>query len=295
MQNAVVPRGLENNVPSGEGYRAAFWNFARDDLFRAYASNTPTRLDPDDLRLWTMAGLVVPRADLDELVPQPVSRGHDDLFSCSIIWLAVRVVNLTLSQESSSPQSTREETDASPVSLGTAGHTPASAAYSFNDSYVDQWEALRKRLDEWHARLPRTFQPYLTIELSPGSHLSRHFFSIPMNAAALHIYHFAQSLLLMNPPVDRRTKRAAQRLRFLKSTEDLQRHSREICNIALGVPPASVQRQMREPLHLAGLFFEADEDRQLVVKLLRTVQEVSGLSTAQRILDLYQEWEWEGA
>lgn len=265
------------------GGRAAFWNFALEDLLSAYANGRSTRLHPMDLDLWVAAGLPLVRRQTDPSgegsgtlslqLDAIFDTGRDDVISCTLIWVANRVVNFITQ----------------------------SAGHSIGDTVFRHWTELRTLLEVWHKRLPVTFHPYATVETrnvtdSRQGQQNKMFFSVPMSAGALQLYHFVQILLILHRPAESEGHQTqGQRMRQLrKAAEESEYHSRHICGIALGSPPSAVQRLMIQPLHLAGSCFDADIDRKLVLELLENVEQETGASTKRIRLDLLSQWGWAG-
>lgn len=268
---------------SRTGGRAAFWNFALEDLLSAYANGRPTRLHPMDLDLWVSAGLPLVRRQIDPSGESPgqlslqldaiFDVGRDDVIACTLIWIANRVVNFITERRSQTQ----------------------------DDTSFRHWTELRNLLDVWYKRLPVTFQPYATVETrnvieTRQGQQNKMFFSVPMSAGALQLYHFVQILLILHRPSDTEGQQTQGHLMraLRKAAEESEYHSRHICGIALGSPPSAVQRLMIQPLHLAGSCFDADEDRKLVLDLLSNVEVETGSSTARVRKDLLSQWGWPG-
>jgi hypothetical protein len=266
---------------SRKGGRASFWNFALEDLLSAYANSRQTRLHPMDLDLWVAAGLPLVRRQTDPSgegsgtlslqLDAIFDTGRDDVIACTLIWVANRVVNFITQ---------------------TGGHM-------IGDTEFRHWTELRNLLDVWYKRLPVTFQPYATVETRHVTDLrqgqqNKMFFSVPMSAGALQLYHFVQILLILHRPMDNDSNTSqGQRMRVLRqAAEESEYHSRLICGIALGSPPSAVQRLMIQPLHLAGSCFDSQEDRKLVLQLLENVEAETGSSTARVRRDLMSSWQW---
>ncbi|KIX98042.1 uncharacterized protein Z520_06121 [Fonsecaea multimorphosa CBS 102226] len=307
-----IPRP-RNPFISMKAGRAAFWNFARADYLAAYVNHSKTRLDPDNLTMWKAAGLPVmddgtlnyndPSTPINAVVSyQPGDR--EDLVSCTLIWIVLRTMNFIAPQEDAtgSLAGTPRVFD-SPGTTVKAGSEPGTPGAV--QTRVARWKQLRRQLEDWYDNLPFTFQPYAIAaagaqqpsDLLPDGRprFARLFFSVPMCAAALQLYHFAQVLLLLNQPVDEQDARhPANRLRmFRQVAEESEHHSRQICGIALGKPPPAVSRQMVHSLYLAGSCFEEKEDRIVVVELLDNIAKETGCPTAHRIKELKEQWGWE--
>lgn len=293
--------------------RAAFWNFARADYLAAYVSHSRTRLDTEDLVMWKAAGLPINDDGVLTYSNSSPSTGvmvryqpsdREDSVSCALIWIVLRTMNFVAPQDSGSTSSNRGTPRApeTPGVFSDAGSPPSNPSQSHQLRMV-RWRELRKQLEDWYNNLPFTFQPYATMSIynddeqqhpAERPKFSKIFFSVPMCAAALQLYHFAQILLLLNHPVDESDARnLARRMRMFRNvSEESEHHSRQICGIALGRPPAAVSRQMVHPLYLAGLCFEEHEDRLVVLDLLENIEKETGCSTAQRVRDLRDQWGW---
>ncbi|EXJ62735.1 hypothetical protein A1O7_03173 [Cladophialophora yegresii CBS 114405] len=310
-----VPRPRADPFISMKAGRAAFWNFARADYLAAYVNHSKTRLDPDNLTMWKAAGLPVmddgtlnyndPSTPINAIVSyQPGDR--EDLVSCTLIWIVLRTMNFIAPQDDMPGGTTgtpRPFDSPAAAALGRPSSEPGTP--SGIQPRVARWRQLRRQLEDWYDNLPFTFQPY-AIAAAGAQHPSdllpdgrprfaRLFFSVPMCAAALQLYHFAQILLLLNQPVDEHDARhPANRLRmFRQVAEESEHHSRQICGIALGKPPPAVSRQMVHSLYLAGSCFEEKEDRAVVLELLANIAKEAGSPTAPRIRELKEQWGWQ--
>lgn len=304
-----APRPRADPFISMKAGRAAFWNFARADYLAAYINNSKTRLDPDNLTMWKAAGLPV-TDDGTLTYSDPTTPGsaivsyrpgdREDLVSCTLIWIVLRTMNFIAPQEDTAASTTN-----TPRSLDSPATKDGSDAGAPNPirARITRWKQLRRQLEDWYDNLPFTFQPYAIMGAqNPSDHTSDHpprftriFFSVPMCAAALQLYHFAQILLLLNQPVDESdTRNLANRLRmFRKVSEESEHHSRQICGIALGKPPPAVARQMVHSLYLAGLCFEEKDDRMVVMELLKNIERETGALTARRVKELREQWGWD--
>lgn len=308
-----LPRPRADPFISMKAGRAAFWNFARADYLASYVNHAKTRLDPDNLTMWKAAGLPVmddgtlnyndPSTPINTIVSyQPGDR--EDLVSCTLIWIVLRTMNFIAPQDepSGSTTSTPGIFDSPAAPLLKTGSDPGTPGTI--QTRIARWKQLRRQLEDWYDNLPFTFQPYASAaagaqhpsDLLPDGRprFARLFFSVPMCAAALQLYHFAQILLLVNQPVDEHDARNhVNRLRmFRKVTEESEHHSRQICGIALGRPPPAVSRQMVHSLYLAGSCFEEKEDRTVVLELLANITKETGCPTAHRIKELKEQWGW---
>ena len=279
---------------SRRGGRAAFWNFALEDIASAYAHQSSTTLDSNDTELFRAAGLDLDDASsiadapltTDQALSTRSAPQREDTVAYTLIWLTMRAINLVAAQQRMQATST----------LNTPG-SPATVPDSETDSsvVVSEWQQLHDSIDHWYLNLPMTFHPYASVP--QGAHhedesteFSRILYSMPVSATALQLYHFVKILLILNRPLAIQTNPAKRLRAYRQASEESMFHARHICGIALGSPPASVQRHMLQPLHLAGLCFEADSDRKVVLDLLRSIEASVGCSTNHIIARLASEW-----
>ncbi len=266
---------VKNYLASVRGGHASFWTIAREDFFAAYEQKSTTQLDPDDLILWSAAGLQLSN---DGLLTSPsyttttnVCHTREDDACRRLVWILVK---------STSSLAVRSRVD-----------------------WHDTWKGLRSSLLAWHQSLPASFAPYASLARrepdSGGDHIGwkacfpQLFFNLSMCAAALQLYHFAQVLLLINWPMDM-DKEGIERLRMIRQvSQESEYHGRQICGIALGLDNCpEIRDQMVLPLYLAGICLEGNEDLAAVVKLLREIQVQSGHATAERVKRLISASGW---
>lgn len=263
------------------GRRASFWNFARADYQAAFINHQRTLLSTEDLDLWRSCGLQVQD---DYSLYRDRSKIRNDPLHCrqiaetvahTLLWMVLRVMNYLASESDETP-TIREA----------------------------MWLQLTRQLDEWYTNLPQTFQPCAQIKhplqrRSDGTsaNLMEVFFSMNVCAAALQLYHFARILLLLNKPIrsqntsilgDGRSR--ADPYRSVSS--EAIKHAHVIVGIALGRPHPAVRVEMLLPLYIAGMCLEADEERRILLELLRAIEQDTGCSTEGRCVELMGEWGW---
>ncbi|RMZ84419.1 hypothetical protein DV738_g467, partial [Chaetothyriales sp. CBS 135597] len=260
---------------------------------------------------------------LERLADEGGQVGREAIFVGALVWILMRVVNLvnTESQQAAQPVaqstmsvSTPHSTTTGVVTTAASTSSPGSTTDSLPalSTHTQQWRNLRSLLDGWYESLPMTFDPYAELDYDLSCHhphppqqaphnnvLKKYLYSLPLAAAALSLYHFGQILLILHQPLEltvatQSSVAPASRLRMLRAmAEESQSHARQICGIALGGPNVAVLRQLMHPLHLAGLCFEEEGERRLVLELLRGVAQEAHCQTAPLVDELMREWGWK--
>lgn len=276
LLGAVSPSQQSQNqvMPSlTVGRLASFWNFARADYQAAYLNRQRTLLDTEDIALWRSCGLEIETdgtlyRSTDNVKHDPShSRVLAELVAHTLLWLILRVMNYLASDENSSARQS-------------------------------EWDMLSRQLDHWYGNLPDTFQPCAQIRhpasgRTQRSQLNEAFFSIDVCAAAMQLYHFARILLLLHRPLITDKSVFRNRLKAYRevSTEAI-RHAHEIISIALGRPHPAIRVEMLLPLSTAGSCLEENDERKVVLELLRAIEKDTGCATNIRCQELCQEWGW---
>ena len=112
----------------------------------------------------------------------------------------------------------------------------------------------------------------------------------------MQTYHMSQILLLLNKPKE--TVRGHGTVRgHMASYQSLlgacQKHSREIVGISLGRSDEAVRIHSVQPLFTAGQCLSDARERQVVLQLLRDVENDIGWALDYRVQQLLQQWQWE--
>ena len=270
------------------GRRASLWNFARADYQAAYLNHQRTFLSTEDMQLWRSCGLQIQEdgslyQDAVAINDPLHCREIAELVAHTLLWLILRVMNYLASDRDETPTCRQA-----------------------------RWLQLTTQLAEWSSDLPQTFQPCAQIRYplptrntnrgasSSTSQLTEVFFSINVCAAALQLYHFARILLLINKPIQPHESSGAggggSRLKAYRQLSMVSieaiKHAHQIVGIALGRPHPAVRVEMLLPLYIAGLCLEVDDERQVVLELLRAIEKDTGCSTESRCAELIKEWGW---
>lgn len=276
LLTAVSPSQQVQNqaVPSlTVGRLASFWNFARADYQAAYIKHKKTLLDTNDVALWNSCGLEIQHdgalyKSTDYVRNDPThSRVLAELVAHTLLWLVLRVMNYIANDDDSSA------------------------------ARQGQWDQLTRQLDHWYGNLPATYQPCATIRhrsIPPTtSQLVESFFSIDVCAAALQLYHFARILLLLHRPMSRQNVFGGNRLKqYREVSNEAIKHAHEIIGIALGRPHPAIRVEMLLPLTVAGACLEENEERKVVIELLRAIEKDTGCATESRCQQLVIDWGW---
>lgn len=263
------------------GRRASFWNFARADYQAAYINTQRTFLNTEDLDMWRSCGLQIQDdhslyKDAAEIRNDPLHcRQIAETVAHTLLWLVLRVMNYLASEHDETP------TLRQPM-----------------------WLQLTRQFDEWYSNLPQTFQPCAQIKYplrrtdsTSSSSLTEVFFSMNVCAAALQLYHFARILLFLNKPIQSQeastfAPTSNRSKHYANISAEAIKHAHQIVGIALGRPHPAVRVEMLLPLYIAGLCLEADEERRVVLELLRAIEQDTGCSTEGRCVELMGEWGW---
>ena len=288
----ILPSLSTEQIPDFSlAHKAAFWNFARVDCIIAYSNRTRSCLDTEDLALWRAAGIQVTTdgrlyttPDEDTVAIEPAV--SEDLASRTLIWILIQILNMVAAEDDSPPDMVQSQNTSTGSNL---------------EQCCDR---LQKLLDTWYEKLPNTFQPFAKInstdarradEPTGSARFAEFLFSIPNCGAVLQLYHFARILLLLKQPLQPQSQRLPalhlRRLREISNQSEF--HSREICGLALGNTKSTCPAPLIQPLYLAGLCLEAEEDKKLVVDLLQLIENETGCSTEYRRRDLRSQWGWE--
>ncbi|OJD24877.1 hypothetical protein ACJ73_03760 [Blastomyces percursus] len=267
--------------------KATFWNFARQDYLSAFINECKTRLNTEDLALWTEAGLLLDNdgfARPSNTTTSRYSEGDDtmseDLISNALIWILSKVVNFAAAGDA--------------LDVGENCFDESSAGISQQTSF-ERWHRLQTELDRWYDGLPDTFKPCVRMERSHSFHQgpieaplqwAEVWYSLPMCASTIQHYHMARILLLFNKPPESAAKghMMASKVKSHRSVESkIKFHSHEICGISMSRPDASVRIHSVQPLFVAGQCLTEPQERRVILQLLRGIENDLGWATEYRV------------
>ncbi|KAH8423628.1 Zn(II)2Cys6 transcription factor domain-containing protein [Aspergillus melleus] len=279
--------------------KATFWNFARQDYLAAFINECQTRLNTEDLVLWTEAGLQIDNMGFVRLTnattagyPEGDEAMKEDIVGNGLIWILSKIVNYISAG------------DHLHLDNGSVDSGPLAISQQV---LLERWYRLETELDVWYNGLPHTFRPCARLQSrakdsATGSDLSslcEIWYSIPVCASAMQHYHMARILLLINKPHESTSRRSTitNRLNSYRSIEsEIRFHSREIVGISLGRPSGAVRINSLQPLFVSGQCLTEPAERRTTLQLLRGIETELGWATEYRVNQLLREWGWnEGA
>ncbi|GKZ20105.1 hypothetical protein AbraIFM66951_008175 [Aspergillus brasiliensis] len=302
--------------------RSVFWSLVRQDVLSAFINETQTRLDLFDLVIWRNFGLnisshghFVPPSISSSTVNTPILSSpsphapvpphctwlDEDTLSNALIWIMGKIINFITSGDGIYPGDYESPPGQRPC-FGTT-----------QEDLLERWKRLEFELSAWYDTLPDSFTPCGRTRLFLSNLEPTHskpvptsteqatdvdtidaiIFTIPMCAVTIQTYHMGRILLLSNMPQESTAIRSTvtARLRHYRQIAGLViHHAREICGISLAGLPDAILSHTVQPLFVAGQCFEGDEERRLVVDLLRRVESDTGWATEYRVKDLQRQW-----
>lgn len=259
-------------------------------------SETPTRLDLKDARLWHNVGLVT---DEDgSLMPfNPLSltdirnpgETEEVIKSNELTWLLGKIANHLTSGDSLVPGENGLLGFERPVIGLTQEHL------------LEKWQNLRSELESWRDCVPQTFTPTARTQgnISEISHalamntFEHIWFDLPLCAATVQSYHQASILLLVNRPQESTAIRStvSERLRCYRNIlSEVLYHAREICGISLASPTDPVRINSVQAIFVAGQVFQEKIEQDAVLDILTGIEEDLGWTTKYHRMKLVDEW-----
>ncbi|KAK0382305.1 C6 zinc finger domain-containing protein [Colletotrichum limetticola] len=240
---------------SGGLLQAVFWCYARMDLCGALISDgtESTLLTPSK---WLPNG--ASHNEASELFHQS---GTPDMHANYAVYLCAKVCELVADR-------TRY------FELGDA------SGCSSPDELTERWVRLWEDLQAWTRDRPPELLPVQSIQSSPFPQiLFLHWAAISSN----QLYHTACTLLLGSMPRPRNLKLSGV-------TGSAIWHAKCICGISLANPHQGCLNNAIQPLWVAGRLLSHKSEHALLVKLIRSIEAVTGWGTCWRIDDLEAAW-----
>ncbi|CAG7560576.1 unnamed protein product [Fusarium equiseti] len=269
------------------------WSLARQDLLCAFISETQTRLDLKDVRLWQNAGLATTEdGTLMPFSPVDIRTSADieeDTKSNELTWLIGKLLNHLTSGDAINPTDYALPHGQRP----TVGVT--------QERLLERWKMLVSEFRKWYESLPSTFTPHAKTPYPASSPPSNSYFAsfeqiwyeLPICAATMQNYYMAMILLLVNQPQEStfiRSTVSARLSSYRKIQEDVHHYAKEICGISLADPSDPVRANSVQALFVAGQVFYEKGEREAVLKLLEDVERDLGWTTRFHRAKLVDEW-----
>ncbi|KAF4987765.1 hypothetical protein FGRMN_10189 [Fusarium graminum] len=269
------------------------WSLARQDLLCAFISETQTRLDLKDVRLWQNAGLattedgtLMPFSPLCSADIRTSADVEEDTKSNELTWLIGKLSNHLTSGDAINP------TD---YALPLGQRPPIGVT---QERLLERWKMLMAEFKKWHESLPTTFTPYAR---TPYPYTSRSCFNsfeqiwyeLPICAATMQNYHMAMILLLVNQPQESTFVRSTVSARlnsYRRVQRDVHVHAREICGVGLADPSEPVRANSVQALFVAGQVFHKKDEQDAVLELLSDIERDLGWTTRFHRAKLVDEW-----
>lgn len=265
-------------------------------------SESQTRLNLKDMRLWQNAGLTTDcNGDIIPSSPSDVLEGQnflglgfeEDKKSNELTWILGKIANHLTTGDSLSAEDNRLPPDQR-LSVGLT-----------QQYLLERWSLLMADLENWHDSLPPSFSPSGRTQKfgpkTPGLELTRSFntfeqiwFDLPLAAATMQSYHQAKILLLANEPQESTALRStvSARLRsYRHALANVIYHAREICGISLANSQTdSFRVNSVHALFVAGQVFQDQNEQDAVIELLFGIEKDIGWTTKFHITKLKDEW-----
>ncbi|KAH8667148.1 hypothetical protein BGZ61DRAFT_592658 [Ilyonectria robusta] len=275
-----------------------FWSLARQDFLCAFISETQTRLDLKDMRLWQNAGLaadeygfLLPFSPQYSADVRTLADVEEDTKANELTWLLGKIANFLTSGDALNPEDYALPPGQRPV-IGVT-----------QEQLLERWKMLITELQSWHASLPATFGASARTKASSRARHQQHdisssifdqiWYDLPLCAATMQSYHMASILLLVNRPQESTAIRSTVSAR-LKSYRHIQsgvlHHAKEICGISLANPTDPVRINSLHSLFVAGQVFYEDPEQNAVLELLSGIERDLGWTTSYHTAKLIDEW-----
>lgn len=282
------------DAKSQRALRAAFWWWAINDLEESLVARRKIRIDVENISLWRHMGLHM--TDDGEIIDLEASGTPDapphlqgDLLSFALIRLVCKFVNslVPLSDAESLQQ-----------------YLSLSSGNSTSNMNMNHFQAMKQQFDSWLARATAAFTADNVWRTAADTackstiFVSETWYSHSFRAVTMLYYHMARMLLLIHQPPSLLAPSPVNEgssfdlLISLRNIEhELQSHAREVVSIVSGmIEYGCVRVRAVQPLYVAGRSLTSNLDRQLLVQMIRSIQDDLGLVCEYRIMHLLHEW-----
>ncbi|KAH7242624.1 hypothetical protein BKA59DRAFT_494853 [Fusarium tricinctum] len=269
------------------------WSLARQDLLCAFISETQTRLDLKDVRLWQNAGLattedgtLMPFSPLCSADIRTSADIEEDTKSNELTWLIGKLSNHLTSGDAINPTDYALPHGQRP----TIGVT--------QERLLERWRMLMTEFKKWYDSLPATFTPYARTpypetQRSCFNTFQQVWYELPICAATMQNYHMAMILLLVNQPQEStfvRSTVSARLKSYRQVQQDVHRYAKEICGVSLADASDPVRANSVQALFVAGQVFHKKSEQDAVLELLGDIERDLGWTTRFHRAKLIDEW-----
>lgn len=274
-----------------------FWSLARQDLLCAFISETQTRLNLKDLRLWQNAGLatdehgaLLPCSHLSMADIHNSSGVEEDMKSNELTWILGKISNHLTAGDALAPED---------FALPPGQWLPIG----MNQEYLlHRWNMLMAELDNWRDTLPPSFNATARTRAWGLANSQRSlsldtfeqiWFDLPLCAATMQSYHQANILLLANEPQESTDiwSTVSARLRsYRHALREVLHHAREICGISLANLGDSGRVNSVQALFAAGQVFQEPREQDALLEILFGIERDLGWTTKYHVARLTDEW-----
>ncbi|KAI1751976.1 hypothetical protein F4782DRAFT_164892 [Xylaria castorea] len=274
-----------------------FWSLARQDLLCSFISETLTRLDLKNMKLWQHAGLATDGQGLlfsfeppSFANPRISADIEEDTKSNELTWILGKIANYIVSGDALVP----EDFSLPPGQRPTLGIA--------QELILERWTELMNELQQWFRSLPSTFRACSRTKASHsvGTHddlvldgFEQSWYDLPLCAATMQSYHQANIILLVNRPQEStaiRSTISARLCSYRQIQEQATYHAKQICSISLANPTDPVRINSVHALFVAGQVFHKREEQNVVLHLLSDIEHDLGWTTSYYIQRLVDEW-----
>lgn len=240
---------------SGGLLQAVFWCYARMDLCGALIS------DGSQITLVPPAKWLSVGARPGDARGLFASTGCPDMHANYAVWLCARACELIADRNLY-------------LELGEPNGCDGAA---FEGRWLTLWLELQRWLDD----RPTGFRPVRSTDATP---FPRIFFAHWASISANQLYHTACLLMLGVVP------RSLKLRLSLGVSGTTVWHAKRICGISATNPHPGCLNNAIQPLWLAGRLLSHASEHQAIVKLIRSIESVTGWGSSWRIADLAAAW-----
>lgn len=255
---AFLIQAAEINGFSGKEEQALFWCFARMDVCGGLISEEETIIP---IHNWTPRTMSPHQASQLFLA----SRANFDTYANYTVYLCAQTLGVLCG--------------------ASKHHHPScfSCQYLDGDTFVDRWQGLLDRVEQWYGQRPSQMKPIFS-GYTPGGREMPFPTVIYGNGAAIsgnQLYHACALLLLQRKP---------KTVSLSRKPKSVLWHARQICAISASNTHHGCWTNALQPLWLAGKAMSHCSEHEAIVETLTRIERETGWATAWRVEDLKEFW-----